>query len=163
MSRIAIAAKPQELDVGRQMWREYAKMIGDPAWLPGIESELADIGKIYAPPGGTFVLAYEGQEPAGCGGLRRIDDDLCEMARVFVRPQFRGHGIARSISVALMGEARRIGYGAMRFAIPGVLASMMTGGIKLYESLGFRPIPLYGAHPAGTVCMEARVRSGARK
>ena len=163
MSRIAIAAKPQDLELGRQMWREYAQMIEDPAWLPGIEAELAGIGNIYAPPGGTFVLAYEGQEAAGCGGLRRIDDEVCEMARVFVRPQFRGHGIARSISVALMGEARRIGYGVLRFAIPGALATTMAGGIKLYESLGFRPIPPYGKHPPGAFCMEARVRSGPRK
>lgn len=163
MARIAAAATSEELDLGRQMWREYARTIDDPAWFPGFETELADLGRIYAPPGGAFLLAWEGKELAGCGALRRLDDELGEMRRVFVRSQFRGRGIARTVSVALMGEARRIGYGAVRFAIPAVFADKMADGIKLYESLGFRQIPPTAAQPAGAFCMEARVRSAVRR
>ena len=76
-----------------------------------------------------------------------------------MRPAYRGKGLARTISMALMGEARRIGYSAVRLDIPPKMAE----AIKLYASLGFSPIPAYGAQPAGAICMEARVRSGAAR
>jgi ribosomal protein S18 acetylase RimI-like enzyme len=58
-----------------------------------------------------------------------------------------------------MGEARRLGYGAVRLDIPPKMAE----AIKLYESLGFRSIPAYAAQPPGALCMEARVRSATRR
>lgn len=154
MAWIAAATSSEDLDLGRQLWREYARVIDDPAWFPDFEPELAELGKMYAPPGGAFLLAWEGKELAGCGALRRLDDQLGEMRRVYVRSQFRGRGIARTLSVFLMGEARRIGYAAVRLDIP----PKMAGGIKLYESLGFQSIPTYASQPAGAICMEARVR-----
>jgi GNAT superfamily N-acetyltransferase len=159
MARIAAAATPAEFDLGRELWREYAKAIDDPAWFPGFEAELADLHKTHAPPDGLFMLAWEGNEPAGCGALRRLDEDHAELRRVFVLPKFRGRGLARTISVSLMGEARRLGYAAVRLDIPPKMAE----AIKLYESLGFRAIPPYASQPPGALCMEARVRSGPRK
>jgi GNAT superfamily N-acetyltransferase len=163
MARIAAATTPQELDLARELWREWEKIIEDPAWKRVFRADLEDLEKIYGPPGGAFMLAWEGKELAGGGALRRIDDELCEMQRVYVRPQFRGRGLAQSLSVALMGEARRMGYGAVRFAIPADFVEKLAGGIKLYEKIGFRSIPTYGNNPPDAVCMEARVRSAARR
>lgn len=162
MARFA-AATSQELDLARELWREWAKMIDDPAWTQVFRADLEDLDEIYGPPGGVFMLAWEGKELAGGGALRRIDDELCEMQRVYVRPRLRGRGLARGLSVALMGEARRMGYGAVRFAIPAGFAGKLAGGIKLYEKLGFRRIPTYGNNPPDAVCLEARVRSAARR
>jgi GNAT superfamily N-acetyltransferase len=159
MARITAAATPAEFDLGRELWREYAKAIDDPAWFPNFEADLANLDKTHAPPNGLFMLAWEGNEPAGCGALRRLDDEYGEMRRVFVVPKFRGRGLARTISVSLMGEARRLGYAAVRLDIPPKMAE----AIKLYESLGFSRIPPYGSQPPGALCMEARVRSGPRK
>ncbi len=150
---------PAEQDLAREMWREYARVIDDPAFFPQFERDLAEIGTTYAPPGGTFVLAWEGNELAGCGALRRLDDEAAEVRRVYVRPAFRGRGIARTISMALMGEARRIGYALVRLDIP----PRMSEAKKLYASLGFRSIPPYAGQPEGALCMEARVRSGPAK
>jgi len=163
MARIAPVTTPQELDLARELWREWAQLIDDPAWSRVFEADLADLAKIYGPPGGVFMLAWEGKDLAGGGALRRIDDELCEMQRVYVRPKLRGRGLARSLSVALMGEARRMGYGAVRFAIPADFVAKLAGGIKLYESLGFRRIPTYAGNLPDAVCMEARVRSAARR
>lgn len=159
MARIAAARTVQDFEHGRELCREWRQMIADPAWQPGIESDLPAIDRVYGPPAGALLLAWEGPELAGCGALKRIDDEWCEIAWVFVRDRFRGRGLARTLSVALMGEARRIGYGAVRFAIPAVFA----GGINLYESLGFRPTPPRAGLPPGGVCMEARVRAAARR
>lgn len=163
MARIAAATTPQELDLARELWREWAKMVDDPAWAHVFKADVAELEKVYGPPGGVFMLAWDGKELAGGGALRRIDGELCEMERVYVRPRFRGRGVAQSLSVALMGEARRLGYGAVRFAIPAAFAEELAGGIKLYERMGFRRIPTYGSNPPDAVCMEARVRSAARR
>jgi GNAT superfamily N-acetyltransferase len=159
MARLTTATTPEELSQGRELWREYARVVDDPAWFPGFESELAELGTTYGPPGGTFLLAWEGSDLAACGALRRLDSDTAEVRRVYVRPKFRGRGLARTISMALMGEARRLGYAVVRLDVPPKLAE----GIKLYQSLGFSPIPAYAAQPPGAVCMEARVRSGPRR
>jgi putative acetyltransferase len=156
MARITTAANAAEHDLAREIWREYSRVIDDPAWFPEFERDLAEIGKTYGPPGGTFLLAWEGNALAGCGALRRLDDEAAEIRRVYVRPPFRGKGLARTISMALMGEARRLGYAVTRLDIPPRSAE----AIKLYESLGFRPIPPYAGQPPDALCMEARVRSG---
>lgn len=158
MARLTPAVTAGDLDLAREMWREYARFVNDPAWFPGFEAELAELGRAYGPPGGTFLLAWEGAELAGCGGLRRLDDQAAELRRVYVRSGFRGRGLARTISMALMGEARRLGYSVVR--LDG--SPKQLGGLKLYESLSFRRIPPYGTHPPEAICLEARVRSGAR-
>ena len=159
MARITTATTPDDLDLAREMWREYARVVDDPAWFPGFEPELAELGTTYAPPGGTFLLAWEGNDLAACGALRRLDDDSSEIRRVFVRPRFRGRGLARTISMSLMGEARRIGYATVKLDVPPKLSE----GLKLYQSLGFSEIPAYAGQPAGAICLEARVRSGPRR
>jgi GNAT superfamily N-acetyltransferase len=159
MARLTAATNAADLELARTMWREYARVVDDPAWFPGFDAELAELASMYGPPGGTFLLAWEGDELAACGALRRIDEDAGEVRRVYVRPKFRGRGLARSISMALMGEARRIGYASVKLDVPPKLAE----GVKLYQSLGFTQIPAYAGQPAGAVCMEARVRSGPRR
>jgi GNAT superfamily N-acetyltransferase len=159
MARIAAATTMAEHELARELWREYARVIDDPAWFPSFERDLAEIATTYGPPGGAFLLAWEGTELAGCGALRRLDGEAAELRRVYVRPPFRGKGIARTVSMALMGEARRLGYALVRLDIP----PRMSEAKRLYESLGFKPIPPYAGQPAGALCMEARVRAGAAR
>jgi GNAT superfamily N-acetyltransferase len=156
MARIAPATTAADLELAREIWREYARVIDDPAWFPSFERDLADLGKTHGPPGGVFLLAWEGAELAGCGALRGLDGDAAELRRVYVRPRFRGKGLARTISMALMGEARRLGYSLVRLDIH----PRMPEAAKLFTSLGFGPIPPYAGQPAGALCMEARVRAG---
>jgi GNAT superfamily N-acetyltransferase len=158
MARFTTAATADDLNLAREMWREYARAVDDPAWFAGFESELAELGKIYGPPGGRFMLAWEGTELAACGALRALDADAAELRGVYVRAKFRGRGLARTMSMALMGEARGLGYSLVRLDIHPKLSE----AIKLYESLSFRLIPPYANQPPGAICMEARVRSGPR-
>ena len=84
--------------------------------------------------------------------MRKIGEEFCEMKRLWVRPDFRGTGLGRRLVEALMGEARSIGYRAIRLdTLPSMKAAQ-----ALYESLGFRDIPPYNDHPIeGTRFMEA--------
>src|SRR3954468_18700676 len=67
----------------------------------------------FTPPNGTFVVAYDGGLPVGCGGLRRIPDDgddvRFEVKHVFVTPAGRGRGVATAVMDALEVDAVRLG------------------------------------------------------
>ena len=76
--------------------------------------ELATLPGKYTPPRGTLLLAFCGGAIAGCGALRSLDENVCEMKRLYVRPEFRCQGIGRIIAERLIGEAKRIGYALMR-------------------------------------------------
>ncbi|MFZ0324688.1 MAG: GNAT family N-acetyltransferase [Actinomycetes bacterium] len=94
----------------------------------------------FAPPSGSFLVAYRDGEPVGCGGLRRHDDEQVEGKRMFVRSPFRGQGLSRLLLASLEDEARELGYRRV----------LMESGTKqpeamaLYESSGYQPIPGFG-------------------
>lgn len=94
----------------------------------------------FSPPGGLFLIAYVGDEPVGCVGLRRHDADVVEMKRLFVRTQHRRRGLARSMLSALEDRARSLGY--RRLILETGLAQ--PEAIALYESAGYDPIPGFG-------------------
>ena len=128
-----------DLDEIRTMLREYAAWLEIDLCFQNFEQELAALPGEYAPPGGRLLIA----DGAGCVALRPIDDEICEMKRLYVRPEHRGTGLGRSLILAIIGEARVAGYGRMRLdTMP-----KMDSAQRLYAGLGFRDIPAYRYNP----------------
>ncbi|HXU20954.1 MAG TPA: GNAT family N-acetyltransferase [Verrucomicrobiae bacterium] len=97
----------------------------------------------YARPAGRLALAFQGNEVAGCGAVRPLGGDVCEMKRLYVRSAFRGKGVGGAVVDALISSAREIGYQGMRLdTLPS-----MAAAIAIYRSLGFREIAPYRANP----------------
>ena len=80
----------------RELFSEYTEMLisGDPAFkeyleIQNYDAELEHLEDKYGMPAGRLYLAYCDGKTAGCIGLKKLDDDNCEMKRLYVRPEFR--------------------------------------------------------------------------
>jgi GNAT superfamily N-acetyltransferase len=146
-----LQARDQDIDVVREVFREYAASLGFDLEFQGFSEELATLPGHYAPPEGRLLLAWEGEEAAGCVALRPIEPGISEMKRLYVRPAYRGAGLGRRLAERIVQEAWDAGYGRMRLdTLPA-----MAGARALYQALGFRPIPPYRANPIdGAVFLE---------
>ena len=108
-----------------------------------------------APPGGVFLVAWQGNEPVGCGGLRAHEGDTGELKRMYVTPAARRTGVARTVLGALETHARDVGYARLRLET-GV---KQPEAIALYASAGYEPIAPYGIYRASPLsrCFEKRL------
>lgn len=136
----------------RQLFREYETWLGMDLCFQGFEQELAELPGKYVPPDGRLYLAYVDDKLAGCIAMRKLEDGVCEMKRLFVRDGFRGARIGVRLIERLIEEARSEGYERMRL---DTFPPKMGKAVTLYESHGFRPIPPYYDNPhEGVLFME---------
>ncbi|MFA5881237.1 MAG: GNAT family N-acetyltransferase [Eubacteriales bacterium] len=64
-------------------------------------------------------MAFEGDEAAGCIALKKLKDNSCEMKRLYVRPKFRGQGIGKALTEAIIAKAKDIvGYTGIHITWP---------------------------------------------
>jgi len=151
MLEILQAATPERLAEARQLFLEYADSLGFDLGFQGFDKELAGLPGDYAPPRGRLLLAVHDGRVAGCVASRDLGEGICEMKRLYVRPGFRGLRIGEALVLAVIDEAREIGYGRMRLdTVPS-----MGRARALYASLGFREIQPYRFNPIpGTAFLE---------
>jgi ribosomal protein S18 acetylase RimI-like enzyme len=135
----------------RALFTEYAASLDFALCFQDFVRELDTLPGKYAPPDGCLLMATQDGSHAGCVALRKIEDDVCEMKRLYVRPEFRHLKLGRALAQAVIDEARRIGYKRMRLDT----VSSMQAAIALYRSLGFHEIAAYTQNPVpGAIFME---------
>ena len=135
----------------RELIREYSASLGIDLSFQNFEQEMVEFPLHYTRPDGRILVAVEGGEAVGVVGLRRFSGKICELKRMYVRPEFRGRGIGRLLAMRAIKEAREIGYSRMRLDT----LSRLSEAVSLYESLGFKEIGAYRANPnKGVIYME---------
>jgi putative acetyltransferase len=105
----------------------------------GWEREVNGLPGPYAPPDGALLIAREAEVALGCVALKRLDEESCEMKRMFVAPMARGGGAGRALADAVLARARAVGYRRMYLDT----SIRQTEAITLYRSLGFEEVPAY--------------------
>ncbi len=103
------------------------------------DRELETLPGYYASPKGSLLIAYEDSRPAGCVALRDLGDEICEMKRMFVRPEFRGRGIGLALANRVLENARSLGYHRIRLDT----SHRQDEAMNLYRKLGFTEIEPY--------------------
>src|SRR5687768_17802920 len=108
-----------------------------------LDHELETLQTRYGPPSGKAFLARRDGEVVGCGAYRRRSDEFCEMKRLFVPDRFRGLGLGRKLSAALIASAKDDGFKLMRLDT----AAQMSEAVALYEAIGFKRCAPYNEYP----------------
>lgn len=146
--RILSADDTTELDHVRQFFRNYAAWLGVDLCFQGFGDEMASLPGAYAAPAGRLFYAELDGEPAGCVGLRRFSEGVCEMKRLYVEPARRSLGIGRELVLAAIRAAKDLGY---RRILLDTLPAMRIA-VKLYREMGFQEAPAYYPTPVeGTI------------
>jgi ribosomal protein S18 acetylase RimI-like enzyme len=154
MLKIIRVERKENIEIVKKLFLEYASSLGFNLCFQNFDRELEDLPGDYSPPKGCLLLAIYDEKVVGCVALRPITDTICEMKRLYVKPEFRGKGIGRKLATEIIEEARKIGYKYMRLdTIPS-----MKEAISLYYSLGFKEIDPYRYNPIeGAMFMELKL------
>lgn len=108
------ATLPEHVEQIRALFIEYAESLGFSLCFQSFDEELKSLPGAYAAPSGRLLLAQYERQAAGCVGLRKLEANICEMKRLYVRPAYRGEGLGRILVERVIAEARAIGYERMR-------------------------------------------------
>jgi putative acetyltransferase len=137
------ASTREHFELARELIDEYALRDSEQTSALGFDGkallefhygdDVATLTWKYAAPAGCLLLAKDGDNAAGCGGFHELAPGICEMKRIYVRPAFRGRGIARNIVATLIQEAQQVGYAAIRLET----TTFMQDAQKLYAAHGF--------------------------
>jgi GNAT superfamily N-acetyltransferase len=98
----------------------------------------------FTPPTGAFLVIYAAGKPVAGGGLKRDDDGVAEIKRMYVVPEARGRGVAKVVLAALEDEARGRGWTTLRLET----GPRQPEAIALYTRAGYRPTEAFGAYVA---------------
>lgn len=98
-----------------------------------------EVPGVYSPPGGRLLLATYGAEISGCAAFRRMTPEICELKRMYVRPEFRGKRIGWQLADSLIRMARQVGYRRMRLET----TTYLEKAIALYSAVGFQTCQPY--------------------
>jgi GNAT superfamily N-acetyltransferase len=148
-ARTVPASEPPASDLVAAMVAELVPLYGD-INVPGAPSATATD---MSPPGGTFVVLFDDGRAVAGGGIKRLDDEACEIKRMYVVPEARGRGVAKELLGALEDEARALGY---------TVARLDTGpeqphAERMYREAGYEPTENFNANPFASFWGEKRL------
>lgn len=133
-----------DLATVKTLFREYNDVLGFDLTFQNFERELAELpGKYHPQHNGQLYLAYADDKPAGCVAYYHFSPGVCELKRLFVRPEFHGRRYGKTLLQTAIEDARTAGYRTM------VLDSLarLTAARKMYERFGFVDIAPYNENP----------------
>ena len=103
------ASSAEEIAEARVLFTEYGESLGFSLCFQSFEQELATLPGKYAPPKGRLLLARRANgDFLGCVALRPLEEKICEMKRLYTRPEARRAGVGKALVDAIIAAARSV-------------------------------------------------------
>jgi putative acetyltransferase len=146
MKEFITANTGKEYAAAAILFSEYAAAINISLDFQHFENELKTLRQMYAPPVGGIILCREEETHIACVAVRKINEEVAELKRMFVQPQHQGKGIGKILLEKSLALARQCGYSKIRLDT----LNYMHPAIELYKANGFYEIPAYYHNPIPT-------------
>lgn len=105
----------------------------------GIFSDMDDVQAHYFDNGGIFLAALDDNQVIGSGALRKQDEKITELKRMWLLERYHGQGIGYRIISHLFEFGRSQNYTRIRLQT----SPEQTRALAFYRKLGFYEIPCY--------------------
>ena len=146
-----VSESGQDFKKCKDIMVEYLDTLGVNLSYMNLPDEFAKIKEMYGGNEGVFLLALDHNEAIGCVGVRRIEKDIAELKRLYVRESHRGYRVGITLLQKALEYARNLGYKKIRLDVIPTLQKAKD----LYISFGFYEISPYFGNPVeGTTYME---------
>ena len=106
----------------------------------GVLEDMDDIQRSYFDDGGTFLVMVDGERIIGTGAIKKWNDEIGELKRLWFLKEYRGQGLGHRMTTELLNFARTKNYRRVRLETDPVAQSH---AIQFYKRLGFYEIPRY--------------------
>lgn len=133
-------------EIAKSLIREYSTIKGAEQCFVSLDKELADLDSYYR--GGAFMIGYENNCPIATVAIKKIDDNACELKRLYVKTDCRGKGYARLLVDAILDRAKKLGYREIRLTTK---PAVMPVAYEYYKRRGFKEL----GNENGTVSMRS--------
>ena len=104
-------------------------------------SDIDDVRSHYLDNKGTFLVLVDDEKVVGSGGIRRLNDDICELKRMWLLKDYRGQGFGKKMAHILLDFAKKAGYKKVRLDCGD--EQKQAQAVNLYKQLGFYVIERY--------------------
>jgi putative acetyltransferase len=109
--------------------------------------DISNFQTVYLNHNGTFKVLIDGDTVVGAGAIRKIDNEICELKRMWFLPEYRGKGLGKQMADQLLTFAKEQGYKKIRLDV--YYPEHQPAAVNLYKKLGFYEIEPYNNAPAG--------------
>ena len=145
--QIIVARTSEHYLAAIELFKEYAEGLGIDLQFQKFDRELQILSTMYGPPTGELWLVQDGEYFIGCTALRKLDEQTCELKRMFVQPAYRGLRLGEQLMEVALKTAQEQGYQFMK------LDSLrrLEPAVRLYLRYGFGEIAPYNYNPEADV------------
>ncbi len=140
-------AEVHEMNVVRELFEEYAEELDVDLCFQNFSKELDELPGIYAEPEGCILLLENQEQIVGIVALKKLEDGICEMKRLYLKLEARKNGNGRKLADALLFEAKKLGYKYMKLDT----IQRLKAAVHMYKKMGFEETDAYNYNPDATV------------
>jgi len=145
--KFIIADSKEEFAIGKFLFQEYSNSLNIDLCFQNFEKELEEINIQYNHPYGGLILILYDSKYIACAGIRKFEDGICELKRMYIKPEYRGFGLGKKLVKKSIKLAAELGYKKIRLDT----LSSMKAAVHLYKQNGFKEMVPYRFNPSEDV------------